>query len=112
MLKAANTRVLGFTLYVVGEGLQKKVDDFAPKWPLRWRPPRLGPEVDRAAGLPGTGKPASDVPASKRKAGTLNPFFKEPFMSVAQPAHKRILLKLSGEALMGDDAFGSTARPS
>ena len=29
MLKAANTRVLGFTLYVVGEGIQKKVDDFA-----------------------------------------------------------------------------------
>ena len=27
-------------------------------------------------------------------------------MSAAQPAHKRILLKLSGEALMGDDAFG------
>ena len=24
----------------------------------------------------------------------------------SQPAHKRILLKLSGEALMGDDAFG------
>lgn len=29
MLKAANTRVLGFTLYVVGEGIEKKVDDFA-----------------------------------------------------------------------------------
>ena len=27
-------------------------------------------------------------------------------MSVAQPAYKRILLKLSGEALMGDDPFG------
>ena len=27
-------------------------------------------------------------------------------MSDPQPAHKRILLKLSGEALMGDDAFG------
>ncbi|MDH4377193.1 MAG: UMP kinase [Ramlibacter sp.] len=27
-------------------------------------------------------------------------------MTTAQPAHKRILLKLSGEALMGDDAFG------
>jgi hypothetical protein len=27
-------------------------------------------------------------------------------MSDARPAHKRILLKLSGEALMGDDAFG------
>ena len=27
-------------------------------------------------------------------------------MTNPQPAHKRILLKLSGEALMGDDAFG------
>ena len=27
-------------------------------------------------------------------------------MTSVQPAHKRILLKLSGEALMGDDAFG------
>ena len=27
-------------------------------------------------------------------------------MTDRQPAHKRILLKLSGEALMGDDAFG------
>ncbi|MBU1357882.1 MAG: UMP kinase [Gammaproteobacteria bacterium] len=27
-------------------------------------------------------------------------------MSEPRPAHKRILLKLSGEALMGDDAFG------
>jgi elongation factor Ts len=29
MLKAANTKVQGFTLYVVGEGIEKKVDDFA-----------------------------------------------------------------------------------
>jgi elongation factor Ts len=29
MLKAANTRIKGFTLYVVGEGIQKRVDDFA-----------------------------------------------------------------------------------
>ncbi|WP_395701817.1 translation elongation factor Ts [Aquabacterium sp.] len=29
MLKAANTNVTGFTLYVVGEGIEKKVDDFA-----------------------------------------------------------------------------------
>jgi elongation factor Ts len=28
-LKGAATRVLGFTLYVVGEGIEKKVDDFA-----------------------------------------------------------------------------------
>jgi elongation factor Ts len=29
MLKAANTEVKGFTLYVVGEGIEKKTDDFA-----------------------------------------------------------------------------------
>jgi elongation factor Ts len=29
MLKAANTEVKGFTLYVVGEGIEKKQDDFA-----------------------------------------------------------------------------------
>ena len=29
MLKAAGTTVKGFTLYVVGEGIEKKVDDFA-----------------------------------------------------------------------------------
>ena len=30
----------------------------------------------------------------------------ESSMPDARPAHKRILLKLSGEALMGDDQFG------
>jgi len=30
----------------------------------------------------------------------------EIFMTDATPAHRRVLLKLSGEALMGDDAFG------
>ena len=29
MLKEKNTIVKGFTLYVVGEGIEKKVDDFA-----------------------------------------------------------------------------------
>jgi len=29
LLKAKNATVAGFTLYVVGEGIQKKVDDFA-----------------------------------------------------------------------------------
>ncbi len=29
MLKAANTKVKGFTLYVVGEGIEKRTDDFA-----------------------------------------------------------------------------------
>jgi elongation factor Ts len=29
MLKSVDTTVKGFTLYVVGEGIEKKVDDFA-----------------------------------------------------------------------------------
>jgi elongation factor Ts len=29
MLKAVGTTVKGFTLYVVGEGIEKKVEDFA-----------------------------------------------------------------------------------
>jgi elongation factor Ts len=29
MLKAVNTQVSGFTMYIVGEGIEKKVDDFA-----------------------------------------------------------------------------------
>ena len=29
MLKAANTQVAAFTMYIVGEGIEKKVDDFA-----------------------------------------------------------------------------------
>jgi elongation factor Ts len=29
MLKAANTTIKGFTLYVVGEGIEKRADDFA-----------------------------------------------------------------------------------
>jgi elongation factor Ts len=29
MLKGAGTTVKGFTLYVVGEGIEKKTDDFA-----------------------------------------------------------------------------------
>ena len=29
MLKEKNTTVAGFTMFVVGEGIEKKVDDFA-----------------------------------------------------------------------------------
>jgi elongation factor Ts len=29
MLKAAGTNVRGFTLFVVGEGIERKTDDFA-----------------------------------------------------------------------------------
>ena len=29
MLKAANTTIKGFTMFVVGEGIEKRQDDFA-----------------------------------------------------------------------------------
>ena len=35
MLKEKGTRVLGFTLYVVGEGIERKVDDFAAEVPAQ-----------------------------------------------------------------------------
>lgn len=54
------------------------------KWPPRWLlPPRAEPSI------------------SRRATKNLN----DP-MTNTQPVHRRILLKLSGEALMGDDAFG------
>ena len=41
MLKAANTTVKGFTMYVVGEGIEKKTDDFAAEVAAQWLQPRL-----------------------------------------------------------------------
>jgi hypothetical protein len=32
--------VKGFTLYVVGEGIEKKQDDFAAEVAAQWPPPR------------------------------------------------------------------------
>jgi elongation factor Ts len=40
MLKGVNTTVKGFTLYVVGEGIEKKQDDFAAEVAAQWPPPR------------------------------------------------------------------------
>jgi uridylate kinase len=81
LLKARRRRCLtGFTLYVVGEGIEKKANDFAA-------------EVAAQAPLPGQR-------CRWRRIAKFHPS--------RMPAcrHKRILLKLSGEALMGDDAFG------
>jgi uridylate kinase len=57
-----------------------------PKWPLR----RLLPDLRTPYAV---------------KLHFITPH-QESHMTVSQPAHKRILLKLSGEALMGDDQFG------
>jgi hypothetical protein len=69
---------------VVGEGIEKKVDDFAAE---------VAAQVAAAKG------------ASLRPCHPNHPFTiyrRSPHVH-AKPAHKRILLKLSGEALMGDD---------
>jgi uridylate kinase len=59
-----------------------------PRWLLRSKQVDQNPVNSVLSGLPN------------------HPPYKEPLMSDPKPAHKRILLKLSGEALMGDDAFG------
>jgi hypothetical protein len=87
MLKDTKTAVKGFTLYVVGEGIEKKATTSPPKSPRRWRRPRR----------------SSRHAARQPPRRTLN---HAPNGRTAMPAYKRILLKLSGEALMGDDAYG------
>ena len=98
MLKAANTNVKGFTLYVVGEGIEKKVTTSLPKWLPRWLLPRpLRPDRLRIFAAP------SAVHSSSPPYLPLEEITHDPRCT---SVHKRILLKLSGEALMGDDAFG------
>ena len=48
MLKAANTAIKGFTLYVVGEGIEKKVDDFAAEVAAQVAAAKAAPEPLRA----------------------------------------------------------------
>src|SRR6218665_2658673 len=91
VLKAAGTTVKGFALYVVGEGMEKKVDDFAA-------------EVAAHGGAAKSAGTRSKTAAPS--ACPCLPCHRRVPMSHAAPAHKRILLKLSGEALMGSDAFG------
>ncbi len=103
MLKAANTSIKGFTLYVVGEGIEKKVDDFAAEVAAQVaaaKAARLSsPSRDGAHAAP----PLFRLARLYTRPANLQ---RNPSMPEARPAHKRILLKLSGEALMGDDAFG------
>jgi elongation factor Ts len=37
MLKAANTTIKGFTMFVVGEGIEKRQDDFAAEVAAQFR---------------------------------------------------------------------------
>jgi uridylate kinase len=75
LLKAKGASVPSFVLYVVGEGIEKKVTDFAAE------------VAAQAAGCAAALTTGDDA-------------------SMAKPVFKRILLKLSGEALMGDDSYG------
>jgi uridylate kinase len=99
MLKEKGTVVKGFTLFVVGEGIEKKVDDFAAEVAAQVaaaQRKRLKPLSGRAESPESAGGPGLDSIATSSSTGR-NDF---------KPAYKRILLKLSGEALMGDDAYG------
>ena len=96
MLKERATTVKRFTLYVVGEGIEKKSRR------LRRRGGRAGGRSQGPVKLcsdPGPrSRPLKLPPAPTTPAA--------PRSTCRMPAYKRILLKLSGEALMGDDAYG------
>jgi len=72
------------------KALRRKWTTLLPKWLLRWLPPSklLKPPFNTQV----------VHPAKLMKS--------ESPMTTAKPAYKRILLKLSGEALMGNDQFG------
>src|SRR3990167_4176911 len=74
------------------KGLRKRLTTSLLKWRLKSQRPS---------------RPADKNLVNSVQSGSpIIHHFKEPLMSDAKPAHKRILLKLSGEALMGDDPFG------
>ena len=83
----------GFTLYVVGEGIEKKVDDFAAEVAAQVAAAKAPVSLARRLGADSAAPYTRS--ASHRTIG-----------APCMPAYKRILLKLSGEALMGDDAYG------
>ena len=96
MLKAANTTVKGFTLYVVGEGIEKKADDFAAEVAAQVAAAKqaasrpAGPGLSESIHSPGRRAFSHPVPRyTHHRSNQENP-------PMPQPAHKRILLKLSG----------------
>ena len=85
LLKSKGAAVAGFALYVVGEGLEKTQGRFRLRSDGASRPDRVS-VPSRSAALSTPACPEAHMPQT--------------------PAYKRILLKLSGEALMGEDNYG------
>jgi elongation factor Ts len=110
MLKEKATQVAGFTLYVVGEGIEKKVDDFAAEVAAQVAAAKGAVTASRAGARPGHGSLTAGSPQAAALPPGGPPLHSAPFLAAqttpSMPAYKRILLKLSGEALMGDDAYG------
>jgi hypothetical protein len=78
MLAAKKAELHGYSFLVVGEGIEKKQSDFRG----------------------GSGRDDKDSGVTMAAAPA------KPAEPAYHPAYPRILLKLSGEALMGNDSFG------
>src|SRR5690606_31170268 len=132
VLKAAGAEVVRFERLAVGEGIEKVVEDYAaevmrqaglayapPPPPSQGRPPRGGGffrgcrdgprggrRCFRCRPVPSRTAPTgAPRPATATASGSIPPFAsRDPTMS--QLAYRRVLLKLSGEALMGDEDYG------
>ncbi len=89
---------------MVGEGIEKKADDFAAEVAAQMAAAKRadsGLQVTYRGAAPRSG--LSFVSLLHLDC-SYHPW--RSAMTTTPPAYKRILLKLSGEALMGDDAFG------
>src|SRR4029079_1104419 len=97
LVKGQGARVNGFVLYVVGEGIEKRKDDFAAEVAAMARGSHRAP------------RPTSESPMSPPESAVTAAISPLPGVSPAParaPAYRRILLKLSGEALMGSNSYG------
>eukprot|EP01031_Cornospumella_fuschlensis_P024239 gene24239-29310_t len=105
LAKKAGAEIVSFVRYEVGEGIEKVEVDFAAEVAAQVAATKQGCPLTRAASSSNWGallggsvaRPARRAPRELVMAQQV---------SGRQPRYKRILLKLSGEALMGAEEFG------
>ena len=110
LLKATGATVNGFVLFVVGEGIEKKKDDFAAEVAAMTKGPRSTGHAPLTRSDPSR---TNRIGGNDHEpaAAAVTPIVAAGMPAAAkEPAYRRILLKLSGEALMGDDALRDQSR--
>ena len=106
VVQKAGAKLTGFARFQLGEGIEKQAGDFAAEVAAASGVPQTPATPDRrrrgSFACPGRAAPLRC--ARPRVAGPRIPMHPPP--AAASPASRRVLLKLSGEALMGRREYG------